>query len=516
MEAAIPERRGGKNLIRGRPTPVFFFSLSLWAGLLVLQQRHGLGWVLTATGLASAGGIALLALQPQTARSWGLALVAAAAGAACSLALMAPHVPAAAAGRVFPRASSPHVGLPPEQVRSFQGTLIADSAANPGGGGSFRVALTRVWGEGGQRAAQASGQALVFSGGRERLYRGQEVRVRGSLRLAAGPGAAAFVSRVPEGAVSARGFAGPLARRRASWLSALEAGLGRLDPEVSALLAALLLGSRSGLSPQLLDQFRSSGALHLLALSGLHVGILYALLWGLLLFLPRAHLRRLAAAAGVLLYLLLVGPRPSLLRAVVMLLAAGVGAALDREADPLNLLALAAAVVLLLDPWSCLDLGCQLSFLSLAGICALSPGLSRLLRPWLPTWLRLPLALSVGAQVGSAPLLWLRFGCVYPGGVLAAVVLIPLVTALLWVGLAALPLTLVGGRLLAGVDGLLRGLLALLRLCLAAFSRIPPLSMRWPGWLWAPFAALLLAAAADLPGRLRPRRPAGSGGRPRE
>jgi competence protein ComEC len=490
-------------MIRGRPSFLLCFSLFLWGGLLALEQRGAAGWVFLGAVCAAGAGIVFLHLPAEWGRIWGRALILAAAGGAVSLALMVPRFPAASAALPYARPDTPYAGLPIRQVEAFAGTLVADSTSSPDGSVSFRLDLRQVWGRAGERAAEASGQALVLSSGALRLYRGQEAFVQGRLALAEAAGAAAFVGRVRSGAVRGGAIGSRLLRRRALWLAAVERGLNRLDPEVSALLAALLLGSRSEVSPAVYEQFRRSGALHLLALSGLHVGIVFALLWGLLLFLPRRNLRRLAAAAGVLGYLFLVGVRPSLLRAVVMLLGAGFAAALDREADPLNLLSLAAALVLLLDPWRYADLGCQLSFLSLAGICVFSPHLSRLLGRWLPRWLCLPVAVSAAAQAGSAPLLLLHFGVVQPVGILAGVVLIPLVSVFLWGGLAALPLVLVGGPVLAAADWLLRGLHSLLFVFLGLFSRVPPLWLAWRPWFWIPFAALLLGAAVGLPARSR-------------
>jgi len=446
--------------------------------------------------VAAAAGIALIR-RGGSERTWGRALLLAAAGLTVSLSVVVPRLPAGSGPPALPRPGRPHLGLPERQVEVFAGTLQEDSTVGPEGTAFFRLRLQRVWAAGGERAASASGVVRVAAAGDLRLYWGQEVRVRGGLSRASSPGAAAFLSRAR--AVEAGWIPAAALRARAAALAAVEAAVDRLDPAAAALLAALLLGRRGEVPAALYEEFRASGTLHLLALSGLHVGMVFAAFWALLLWVPGRTPRRLLAGAGVLGYLLLVGLRPSLLRAVVMLLGAGIGQALDREADPLNLLSLAAAVVLLLDPWHYADLGCQLSFLSLAGICLLSPGLSRLLARWLPGWLRLPLAVAAGAQLGSLPLLALRFGAVAPAGILASAVLVPLVSLFLWAGLAAIPLALAGGWLLAAADRLLRGLHALLRLCLGIFSAIPQVAVLWRPWHWAAFAALLAVAAAGLP-----------------
>lgn len=461
--------------------------------------------LLLALGLAAVAGV-LRHASSARGRHWAAALLSAAAGAAMSLALMVPQLPAQPGPVRFPRPGGAHTGLPVREVQSFAGTLLEDSTVSPEGSSSLRLRLSRVWNAQGDRSAAASGQVLVRAPGRLRLYRGQQARVEGGLSPAASAGEAAFVSRAR--AVQSGPIGGPLVRRRAAWLAAVEQAVGRLDPEVSALLGALLLGSRSDVSPSVHALFQASGTLHLLALSGLHVGILYAALWGLLRVLPWRGLRRLVALAGVAGYVFLIGTRPSLLRAAVMLLAGATGAALDREADPLNLLSLAAAAVLLLDPWRCADLGCQLSFLSLAGICVVSPVLARLLARWLPGWLGVPLAVSVGAQVATLPLLAAQFGVLAPAGFLASALLIPVVSVFLWAGLAALPLCLLGGPLLTAADAVLRGLYALLRLGLELFARIPLVRVSGHAAWWGGLAALMVAAVAGLPRGRQASRPA--------
>jgi competence protein ComEC len=158
------------------------------------------------------------------------------------------------------------------------------------------------------------------------------------------------------------------------------------------------------------------------------------------------------------------------------------------------LLALAAAVVLLANPRSAAELSFQLSFLALLGIALLGPILYRLFTPPLPRFLGSALSISVGAQAATAPLLLSCFGAAYPAGVLAALPLIPMVTAFLWGGLASLALSLLPGPpLMAAPLGLLhRAIIG----CLGLFARIPPARAAWQPWCWAPvaagFAALLL------------------------
>ncbi len=236
-------------------------------------------------------------------------------------------------------------------------------------------------------------------------------------------------------------------RVRGALLSRLDAGL---PCPAADLLSALLLGARGRLPDDEAEAFRRAGVAHLLALSGLHVGILAAGGWWFLglLRVPRAwRYPLLIPAAGF--YVLLGGARVSLLRAGIMFALLGLfwllwerGWVLRRWLDPLQGLSLAAIVVLLLWPWSALDVGFQMSFLATAGIVLLLPGWTGSpLRGRLPRWVRPAadlLAVTLCAQAGAVPVVGSAFGYLAPYGFVANLVLVPWTGALLWAGLLAL------------------------------------------------------------------------------
>ena len=126
-----------------------------------------------------------------------------------------------------------------------------------------------------------------------------------------------------------------------------------------------------------------------------------------------------------------------------MILVGGAALLLDRDREPLNLLSISGIAILLGDPFQASSLSFQLSFLALAGILAIGPLVQRPLEGRVPRFILLPLAMSIGAQVATLPLVVARFGVYYPSGLLAGLVLVPLTTAFLWAGLAWLPLYLV-------------------------------------------------------------------------
>ena len=164
----------------------------------------------------------------------------------------------------------------------------------------------------------------------------------------------------------------------ARWRAALYAARGRLADSIervmpypeSALGQALLLGKRESLPTELVERFRGTGAAHLLAISGLHVGVLLAVavVAGSLL-LGRQRPTYLAVAAAVIwLYALAAGASPSALRAAVMGTVYLAALALGRPSSVLPALALAAALMTAASPNLIRQVSFQLSFAAVGGI----------------------------------------------------------------------------------------------------------------------------------------------------
>ena len=223
----------------------------------------------------------------------------------------------------------------------------------------------------------------------------------------------------------------------------LHRAVSRAGYPASALMEALLIGSREDVPADLYENFRKTGSLHILALSGLHVSVLYGFLIAVLGFLRSRGMKLMIATLALLFYQFLAGFMPSLLRATVMICLAGACLLLDRDHEPLNLLALSGAAILIADPFQASSLSFQLSYLALAGILALGPPVQRALEGRLPKVVLTPLAMSLGAQIATFPIVIARFGTWYPSGLLASLILVPLTTALLWAGLGWLVLFLV-------------------------------------------------------------------------
>ncbi|MFA6185658.1 MAG: DNA internalization-related competence protein ComEC/Rec2 [Phycisphaerae bacterium] len=146
------------------------------------------------------------------------------------------------------------------------------------------------------------------------------------------------------------------------------------DDDYISLTEAMLLGSRTKIDSNIYNAFIKTGLVHLIALSGLNVGILAGLAWWLgvqLGFLHRG--RALVCITGVVIFLLTIPPLPSALRAGVMAVIFCLSYFFSVRANLINTLAISAIVLLLIKPTDFLDAGFQLSFAATLGIILFGP-----------------------------------------------------------------------------------------------------------------------------------------------
>ncbi len=236
----------------------------------------------------------------------------------------------------------------------------------------------------------------------------------------------------------------------------LRRGLCRVaghDPVVLGVLSAMLLGERAGLDPAVSRTMRRAGLFHLIAISGLHVGLILLVVLRFFRRVPVPKPVRIAAMPVTLAALiLLTGGRASVLRAALAAGLAGAGRALGRGGNTINTLSLAGLVLLLLDPPILQDVGFQLSFGAAFGIVLGWRPLQAAVP--LPRFLSAPWAVSAAAYLGTAPWSALRFGTLAPAAMLTNLVCAPLCGGILLGGYPAAVLAAWGG------DGGLPGTLA--------------------------------------------------------
>lgn len=318
------------------------------------------------------------------------------------------------------------------------------------------------------------------------------------------------------------GGGSPLYRSLYALRHRLAASAAAVIPQPEAALAqAMLLGVRHNIPPELRDAFRRSGAAHLLAISGLHIGILLTAATGasVALFGRRYHLYLLAPLAAIWLYALLSGMSPSAARACIMGSAYLAALAVGRRRNTLAALGIAAALMTAAAPNVIFSISFQLSFASMAGIAALGDGCRAALRDVLARaatsrhGLRPALAaladitgVSVAASATALPLIAYHFGQVSlvgaPAMLLALLALPPfLVSGALAaaIGLASETLALPFGWLAWGTGAYLIAVVELL-------ASLPRASVSAGGLpLWALVAYYIALTALALPAIALPR-----------
>ena len=233
-----------------------------------------------------------------------------------------------------------------------------------------------------------------------------------------------------------------------------------VDGSVYAVVAAMTLGDKSQLTNELRKTYAITGASHILALSGLHLGTIYTLL-SLLLSRRRWWIvSQVVIIVCIWLYVFLVGMTVSVVRSAVMITVYALLSLGHRDKMSVNTLAFAAIVMLLFNPLSLFDVGFQLSFLAVLAILLFYPLFEGVWpQPFLMDhrvfkWLWTMLSVSCAAQIGVAPLIvyyFGRFSCFF---LLTNLLVVPAATLILYLSLVVLLIPSLAYLLIYMVDTL--------------------------------------------------------------
>ncbi len=200
------------------------------------------------------------------------------------------------------------------------------------------------------------------------------------------------------------------------------------------ILYALLLGEKSLLPDEIEDKFRELGLSHLLVISGFHIGLISYLLHFMCSKLRLSEgLTLVIIVSFLVIYLVLTGCQLPGFRAVVLISLVLIGDYLGYKVDLYNLLAGVGIIILILNPWSLFTVSFQLSFMAVVAIAYLAP----LIDEWLvfPEKMNGLLAASIAAQLGLLPLLIYYFNRISVISIVANLLIMPLITLILWVGI---------------------------------------------------------------------------------
>ena len=223
------------------------------------------------------------------------------------------------------------------------------------------------------------------------------------------------------------------------WIQALEKNLADnmshgLSAETGALLRGIMLGEKTEISRAVKEMFSNTGVMHILAVSGMNVGMVAVFFFFIFTRIFRLH-RKPASLILILVVILfgqVTGSQASVNRAVVMAIVGLVAVILERDRDMLNSLCLAALLLLAYDPRNLFDIGFQLSFAATLGIILFTPRIQE----WLKSTGKIissTVAVTLGAQLAVTPLIiyyFHKFSLVSPLANLAVVPLVGVITVI--------------------------------------------------------------------------------------
>jgi competence protein ComEC len=209
-----------------------------------------------------------------------------------------------------------------------------------------------------------------------------------------------------------------------------------------ALLSALTIGVRDQIDNEINKAFAASGAMHILSVSGLHVGIVYLVFTRLLSFFGRNRYSRVLSVilqiAFLWFYAFLTGLSPAVNRAAAMFSFLAIGKSLNRSASSLNIVSGSALVLLLFNPFLIFDMGFQLSYLAVISIILFQSFIYNLLdfKNYLADQIWKLTALSLAAQIGTFPLSIIYFHQFPNYFILTNLVVVPLAAIILYLSIA--------------------------------------------------------------------------------
>ncbi len=214
----------------------------------------------------------------------------------------------------------------------------------------------------------------------------------------------------------------------------------KIEGKEYATASAILLGYDDKLDPELRSEFSGAGAMHILCVSGLHVGIVCMFLSVLLSFLNKNRYGKILyfiiLIFSLWIYALITGLSPSVMRAATMFSFVFVGKALKRHSNIYNSLAASAFVLLNINPFIITEVGFQLSYAAVIGIVALQPPMYRLMvfSNWFVDKGWAIITVSIAAQLGTFPIAVFYFHQFPDYFILTNLIVIPLSFLIISIG----------------------------------------------------------------------------------
>ncbi len=206
----------------------------------------------------------------------------------------------------------------------------------------------------------------------------------------------------------------------------------------SGFLKAILVGDRTSLKDSVKDDFIKTGTVHVIAVSGLHVGLIAAVFLTIFrIFRIPKKINLVLTVIFLVFYAIIAGANPPIIRSVIMFAVCGIGYIINRDTDILNSLSLAAIVILAANPRELFDPSFQLSFAAIAGIVIFAPKLNTLFpaaavdresrNVWTNTYkyITAGVSVSIAAWLGTFPIVAAYFNIFSPISIAANLIVIP-------------------------------------------------------------------------------------------
>lgn len=246
---------------------------------------------------------------------------------------------------------------------------------------------------------------------------------------------------------------GPLtiaAHKAAKSVEALIGSIPFTNEDTGGIIKALLTGNREDIPQDVAQAFRDSGASHILALSGLHLGIIYAIIVKILTLAGNSPAMRRAKSVLTILicgfYTLATGAGASITRAFIFITLNEIGKMTGRPTSLKGVLATSLLLHLTFDPTAVSEIGFQLSYAAIFGIAYIFPWLREMWRnDWRGLkWIWESAAVSISCQITTGPLAYLYFGTFPQYFLLTNLIAVPLAGLIIPAALLVAALTALG------------------------------------------------------------------------
>jgi len=210
-----------------------------------------------------------------------------------------------------------------------------------------------------------------------------------------------------------------------------------LDLNLSSLLISIIFGVKENLPSAILEEFSRGGIMHVLAASGMNIGIIYVSFY---YFLDLLNIERkikvFISLFIVFLYTIISNFSPPVIRAFIMLFVVVFGELIGRKSDPLNSLSFSAFILLILNPLILFSISFQFSFLATLGLVLFYSSFNKTFS-FLPKFLNMTISSTIAAQIILLPFLSYYFHFISLIGILTNIIVVPIISLCLVLGLIA-------------------------------------------------------------------------------